>query len=116
VAPVTDSIAILTARGAGYVTMLLPLGGTGRPLDQGVQLPLGWSPDGGELVFGYSNSPPYDLGIINVASDAVRQIPRTPASEEATEWTADGATLLFRRVTPASRITTADVTRLLRRK
>jgi len=44
----------------------------------------------------------------------VRRVTTTPASEQGTEWSRDGATLVFTRVTPVSRITTSDVRRLVR--
>jgi Tol biopolymer transport system component len=58
--------------------------------------------------------PPFDLGILDLADGTARRVTTTPASEQRPEWSHDGSTLVFRRVTPVSRITTADVRRLVR--
>lgn len=115
VAPTADSVAVPTTAGADVQTMLLPLGGgQGRAILERNQLPVAWSKDGRQLLFQYTRNPPFDLGILNLADGSTRRVTQTPASENGTEWSADGSTLVFRRVVYLNRITTADVTRLLR--
>lgn len=116
VSPTADSIALLTSvPGGGFQTMLLPLDGrAGRRLLEPNQQPIKWSPDGRRLLFTYTTDPPFDLGILDLADGTVRRVTTTPASEQRPEWSHDGSTLVFRRVTPVSRITTADVRRLVR--
>ena len=94
--------------------MLLPLrGGPGRRLLEPNQPVGSFSPDGRQLYFVYSQQAPYDLGILNLADGSTRRITNTPESEEGTEWSPDGSALVFTRVVPISRITTADVERLM---
>lgn len=115
-APTADSVAVMAAvAGGGLQAMMLPIrGGTGRRLLEANQSAGASSPDGRQMLMTYSVQPPFDLGILNLADGSVRRITTTPASEEGTEWSPDGSTLVFRRVTPVSRITTADVGRLMR--
>lgn len=114
--PTSDSIALPTSvPGGGGQTMLLALDGRGgRTLLAPNQNAITWSPDGRQLLFTYTQSPPYDLGILTLADGSVRRVTNTPASEQGAEWSHDGSTLVFTRVTPVSRITTADVGRLVR--
>ena len=114
--PTSDSIALETSvPGGGDQTMLLALNGRGgRPLLEPNQNAITWSPDGRQLLFTYSQNPPYDLGILTLADGSVRRVTNTPASEQGAEWSHDGSTLVFVRVVPVSRITTVDVGRLLR--
>jgi len=116
VAPRSDSIAVTVAvAGGGLQSMLLPIrGGSGRRLLDANQIVGLASPDGRQAVMTYSVQAPFDLGVLNLTDGSVRRITTTPASEQGTEWSNDGSTLVFRRVTPVSRITTADVRRLLR--
>ncbi len=113
---VRDSVAITAAvAGGGQQAMLLPIrGGAGRRLLEPNQRVAAISPDGRHIVMTYSVQPPFDLGILDLADGSVRRITNTPASEQGTEWSPDGSSLVFTRVTPVSRITTADVGRLIR--
>jgi Tol biopolymer transport system component len=115
VSPTADSIAIsVGAAGGGFQSMLLPLsGGPGRRLLEPNQGVGSFSPDGRQLTFVYSQQAPYDLGLLNLADGSTRRITNTPESEEGTEWSPDGSALVFTRVVPISRITTADVARLM---
>jgi len=113
--PTADSVAVITAAGGNSQAMLLPLrGGPGRPILDSNQVPITWSPDGRQLLFRYTRNEPFDLGILTVADGSVRRITQTPESEVGTEWSADGSTLVFNRIVPVSRVTTVDVTSLLR--
>jgi len=114
--PLADSVAVTVAvAGGGLQSMLLPIrGGSGRRLLEPNQRVGATSPDGRRMVMYYSVQPPFDLGIVNVADGSVQRVTTTAASEEGAEWSPDGSTLVFRRRVPVSRITTADVTRLLR--
>jgi dipeptidyl aminopeptidase/acylaminoacyl peptidase len=115
--PSSDSAVVPVTEGADIQSMLLPLaGGRGRAILEKNQLALAWSPDGRQLLFRYTRNPPFDLGILTVADGSTRRITNTPESEEGPEWSADGSTLVFRRVVPINRITTVDVTRLLTRR
>jgi Tol biopolymer transport system component len=116
VSPTTDSVALTVGAGADQQTMLVPLnGGAGRAILEKNQLFFGWSPNGGQLLFSYTQNAPYDLGVYSMADGSERRVTNTPESEEWTEWSPDGSTLVFIRVVPVSRITTVDVTRLLSR-
>jgi Tol biopolymer transport system component len=65
------------------------------------------------MVYGFLVGEAGDLGILTLADGSTRRITETPESEGATEWSADGTTLVFRRAVPISRITTANLTKLL---
>jgi Tol biopolymer transport system component len=116
--PKSDSVTVNVAvPGGGLQAMRLPLrGGAGRRLlevNQGIGL---LSPDTRQAIMTYSAQPPFDLGILTFADGSVRRVTTTPASEQGAEWSPDGSSILFRRVTPVRRITTADVGRLLARQ
>ncbi|TFG42366.1 MAG: hypothetical protein E4H41_11020, partial [Gemmatimonadales bacterium] len=112
--PATDSVAIVVVGENGPQTMLLPLnGGEGRPLLEPGQFGQAWSPDGKEMVYGFLVGEAGDLGILTLADGSTRRITETPENEGRTEWSADGSTLVFQRSVPISRITTANLTKLL---
>jgi Tol biopolymer transport system component len=112
--PASDSAVVPVTAGTEVQAMLLPLGGgRGRPILEKNQRPGAWSVDGRQLEFMYSQNPPYDIGILNLADGKSQRITNTPESEQGVEWSADGSTLVFSRVVPVSRVTTVDVTRLL---
>ena len=96
--------------------MLLPLdGGKGRdlPLEGGtIQY---WSPDGRQLVYSRRSGGAQDLYLLTLADGTSRRLTTTPTEEPNVQWTADGATIVFDRQVPESRIVTADMTRILDR-
>jgi hypothetical protein len=112
--PTSDSVAITVFGGSAPQAMLLPLaGGEGRPLLPAGQTGQAWSPDGKEMVYRFLVGEAGDLGILTLADGSTRRITETPESEGGTEWSADGTTLVFQRAVPISRITTANLTKLL---
>lgn len=116
--PTGDSvIAEVEQPGGKLQTMLLKTDGSGgRVLLPPEQTSLWWSSDGKWLVYSLSSGGATDLGMMNLADGTTRRLTTTPQSEEGAELTADGKTLIFRRVETVHRITAVDLSKLLAAK
>lgn len=113
--PTADSLfSVVGAAGGGLVGMLLPIdGGPGRRLLPAGSYPETWSPDGKQIVYSFQDGNATDYGILTLADGSTRRVTTTMEEEAGVEWSADGSTLVFRRSVPVSRITVADLAKVV---
>jgi Tol biopolymer transport system component len=76
--------------------------------------PLGFSPDGTRLLYGFQAGPSQDLGILDVATGQTTRVTTTPESESHAEFTADGNSVILRRVRITRELKRADIAELLK--
>jgi len=77
--------------------------------------PLGFSPDGGRLLYGFPAGSSRDIGILDLATGQTTRVTTTPESESHAEFTADGNSVILRRVRITRELKRADVAELLKR-
>jgi TolB protein len=111
--PGTFGARVIDAGGTVQAMLFPAGGGAGRPLLPAGQNGVAFSPDGKQLLYEFREGDALDLAILTLADSSTRRITTTPESEDATEWSADGTTLVFKRSVPISRITTANLAKLL---
>jgi Tol biopolymer transport system component len=116
--PTSDSAFVsVSGEGGAVASVLVPLtGGAGRQLLPAGQAAQEWSPDGSQLLYSFQDGSATDYGVLTMADGSTKRVTQTPENEGGAEWTADGSALLFRRAVPISRLTTANLTKLLATK
>jgi Tol biopolymer transport system component len=77
--------------------------------------PLDFSSDGGRLLYGFQAGPSQDIGILDVATGQTTRVTTTPESESHAQFTADGNSVILRRVRITRELKRADVAEVLKR-
>ncbi|HSR14482.1 MAG TPA: hypothetical protein VLL51_01930, partial [Gemmatimonadales bacterium] len=76
--------------------------------------PLGFSPDGSRLLYGFQDGPSQDIGVLDVATGQTTRVTTTSEDESHAQFTADGNSVILRRGRITRELKRADVAGLLK--
>ena len=76
--------------------------------------PHGFSRDGGRLLYGFPAGSSRNIGILDLATGQTTRVTTTPESESHAEFTADGNSVILRRVRITRELKRADIAEVLK--